>query len=508
MNDVRDTIEKLIKSGVPNTLMDNLYTPLTWAIAEDDGALVEKLLQNSVDINLKDGIYGMSPIMWAAYKNNTPILKRLIEAGADLNVRVNVNYKDEYVHPDNSTSKDQWDILQVAANSEAVGALTYLYDVCHFSIDSILPNSNTAETLLMFSIWKKKIETMKFLLSRGASIKKRTDAGDTILLIAISNNAIDIIEELFSDEYSEKGIFNIEEIIEKPNLTSMNPMLLAAEKGQTRTLELLIKKGASLNYRNLSGRTPLMISAFQGNLESVRLLTEKGAEIDSRDFSDNTALLCAADMIFGKGSIDVVEYLLQNGARPDVVNNQNHSLLMWAAKKGHANLVHRLLSLGVDPTVTTDRGWTARKYAMEWDHADIVEMIDAFHNNEAEISIKVSINKEKDLAEVRDGDHVDLGVISKEDVALSDFYIYNFGSVDLIIKKLDFFSVSNANIFELDATNTASIIAPGKGTSFKFMFIPKKDTADGYYDSNIIIESNDPNESSIKIRISSGVKCN
>ena len=57
---------------------------------------------------------------------------------------------------------------------------------------------------------------------------------------------------------------------------------------------ILVEKGAAINYTNKYGNTPLMEAAYSGKLETFRYLTEKGTDIYSRDDENNTAFHFAA----------------------------------------------------------------------------------------------------------------------------------------------------------------------------------------------------------------------
>jgi ankyrin repeat protein len=56
--------------------------------------------------------------------------------------------------------------------------------------------------------------------------------------------------------------------------------MIAAEKGHTKIVQLLLEKGADVNAKNKYGETALMYAAENGHTETVQLLLEKGARYD------------------------------------------------------------------------------------------------------------------------------------------------------------------------------------------------------------------------------------
>lgn len=492
-----------------NDYMDDGNTILTRAIIDNQNDMLSDLIEGGADIELREKNFGMTPFLIAVHYDNVKAMEILHKSGADTEAKSYVNYADKYIYEIwcvSQVSKDigqsalnanveNWCALQVAVANESTGALEYLLDKTEFEIDKPMTFSSNDETILMFASWKNKIESIKLLLKKGASIKKRSGSGDTILHIALGSSSIEVAEELLSDD--NKELFDITEIIEKKNLINVSSLMIAAEKGFSKIVKLMLDRGASLNCRNLSGRTPLMSAAFNGHLDVVNVLIEEGAEIDARDFTDNTALLCAADMTFGKGNKEVVKYLLDKGANANAYNNQNHTALMWAAKKGHPDIVHMLLQKGSDPAIRTTQGWTARKYAVEWDNNEVVEVIDAMVNNEPEIQIRARLNGDDEWAHLQHDSAFYFGETSTDSERRAEFLICNYGGNDLVITNIN---VEDKDVVEVDATESSSIIKPGTTTPF-FVTFDIDSKKPGEYSTKITISSNDPNESKFAIII-------
>lgn len=68
------------------------------------------------------------------------------------------------------------------------------------------------------------------------------------------------------------------------------PLRLAAMKGYTEIVAILLAHGATVNASGPSGRTPLHWAALKGHLDIVHLLLEHGADISICDELGNTAI--------------------------------------------------------------------------------------------------------------------------------------------------------------------------------------------------------------------------
>lgn len=72
--------------------------------------------------------------------------------------------------------------------------------------------------------------------------------------------------------------------------------------------DILVRKGASVSYKNLTdGRSPIHYAAISNDVKKVGILLGKGANLNAKDASSSmTPLMLAAE----SGSIDVIRYLL------------------------------------------------------------------------------------------------------------------------------------------------------------------------------------------------------
>lgn len=134
-----------------------------------------------------------------------------------------------------------------------------------------------------------------------------------------------------------------------------NSLGLAAETGQIELVTFLLKKGADINENAGSG-TALEFAAGKGHLNVVKYLLDNGAKSHQEDY----ALSCAIDY----NQTDVIKLLLERGANADKKDFwTKFSLLMKAAREGNADIVKLLLDHGASVFVKTNDGKTAYDYA-------------------------------------------------------------------------------------------------------------------------------------------------
>ena len=83
-----------------------------------------------------------------------------------------------------------------------------------------------------------------------------------------------------------------------------------------------------------------MLAALHGHLNVVEFLVQNGANINLADNNGNTALMSAAF----NGYLNVVEFLFQNGANINLANNNGNTALMVVDQRRHPDIVKFLLS--------------------------------------------------------------------------------------------------------------------------------------------------------------------
>lgn len=148
-------------------------------------------------------------------------------------------------------------------------------------------------------------------------------------------------------------------------------MILALERNNTGTVDLLLNLGISANMKlMITGEThrPLHYAAYQGSLRMLRLLLDHGADVDA----EKTLLF---EAIIG-GNPEVVKILLQKGADPNQDSGSGYSSpLMFAVANCDRELVRLLANSGADINFINYRDMTALDIAREKGFGEIVQLL-------------------------------------------------------------------------------------------------------------------------------------
>jgi ankyrin repeat protein len=123
-------------------------------------------------------------------------------------------------------------------------------------------------------------------------------------------------------------------------LMSGDELLEAAETGDIDRVQSLISDGVDIEVRRKPDeRTAIMIAAENGNTKIIQLLVEAGVEADTIDSGGKTALMLAAN----NGHIETVKLLLSIEIDRYAKDHRYHDAIMYAAYAGHVEVVRILV---------------------------------------------------------------------------------------------------------------------------------------------------------------------
>lgn len=130
------------------------------------------------------------------------------------------------------------------------------------------------------------------------------------------------------------------------------PLILAAHRGYTSIVELLLDHGATLEVSDSVGLSALYWATSENEVEIVRLLLSRGADAN-RGVDGSTALHSAIT----NNQPEIVELLLEHGADVNSAEgNLSHLPLIRAVSSFNADMVRLLLAKGADINVRDENG--------------------------------------------------------------------------------------------------------------------------------------------------------
>src|SRR5262245_52711790 len=202
---------------------------------------------------------------------------------------------------------------------------------------------------LVTAIRNGDVRVVRKLLDNGANVNAHDAEGNTPLILASFYASPECLELLI-----EKGAD-----VNAANKAGATALIRAAtDYEKTR---LLVAAGANIQVRTALGNTPLILAARRaGNTRTVQLLLERGANPTERNEAGVGPVLSAA----ASGDVQTVRLLLDAGAKADDFPKPNkpsaadpassvRTPLMWAAYHNDVPMVRLLLERGAAPNQST-----------------------------------------------------------------------------------------------------------------------------------------------------------
>jgi serine/threonine-protein phosphatase 6 regulatory ankyrin repeat subunit B len=152
------------------------------------------------------------------------------------------------------------------------------------------------------------------------------------------------------------------------NRLQQTPLYVAVSLKDFKIAKFLVKKGADLNTADFTGDTPLMMAVERDDAKMVKYLLKKGAKVDHKDNKGWTAIMLAR-------SKTVAGMLVKAGANVTSRANDGSTALMVAAEEGRLDLVKYLVEQGANPKLADKAGFKPIDYARKNSHSEIVDFL-------------------------------------------------------------------------------------------------------------------------------------
>nr|CAD7397593.1 unnamed protein product [Timema poppensis] len=350
-------------------------TPLHVAAKWGKTNMVSLLLEKGANIESKTRD-GLTPLHCAARSGHEQVVDMMLERGAPISSKTKVDQSSHYRYMLKQTSSLSWIVnglapLHMASQGDHVDAARILL-YHRASVDEVTVDYLTA---LHVAAHCGHVRVAKLLLDRKADPNARALNGFTPLHIACKKNRIKVVELLLKHGASIEATTEVRQIFVKDLLNI------------TRLCVLLAKPNIQCCMFQ-SGLTPLHVASFMGCMNIVIYLLQHEANPDVPTVRGETPLHLAARA----NQTDIIRILLRNGAQVDARAREQQTPLHIASRLGNVDIVMLLLQHGAAVDSTTKDLYTALHIAGKegqeevkylvgrriMDHIDTVHLIERF----------------------------------------------------------------------------------------------------------------------------------
>jgi ankyrin repeat protein len=351
----------------------------TLMLAARAGAVpaIDALLAHGADANAAERRTGTTALMWAALDNRAESIRALVRGGARVNTRSartafphtppgvigdpleeGSSYVGQTVLP-----KGSWTPLMYAARQGARDAAAALADA-GADLNATDPDGSTALALAAIN---GHASVVALLLDKGADPNVADRTGMTPLYAAVDLHtmqlgfgrpdpppsvvagSVDMIKALLARgadpnaRLSSRILKRVYTAGDGKLGKGATPYMRAARAGDVPVMKLLLAAGADPALTQDNGNTPLLLAAglgFRGPiggteamaLDAIAFSLDHGADLNATNTVGDTAVHVAATTNFAEsgtseGSLKIVQFLVERGARLDVRNKQGRTAL-------------------------------------------------------------------------------------------------------------------------------------------------------------------------------------
>ncbi|TVU00350.1 hypothetical protein EJB05_54245 [Eragrostis curvula] len=199
-------------------------------------------------------------------------------------------------------------------------------------VDLRAVKDGNGKNVLHFAAGKGHLECCKFLVQEhGIDVNSLSAEGETPTLLAVFSGSVPVLKYIL-DCGGDPAM---------ATSRGSTPLHEAAELGHCEAARLLLSKGVPVDPLNHRG-TPLHLAVAKGQDGTAKVLPEHGADagadVNFKSPSGPSALMMAVD----DQLTDIVKFLLDVGADPNIADHHGRIPIMYAAGSGHRELVEIL----------------------------------------------------------------------------------------------------------------------------------------------------------------------
>jgi uncharacterized protein len=356
--------ERLLNAGADaNTELAGGETLLMDAARTGNATVVQLLLRHGASVNASEETRGQTALMWAASEGHADVVATLCEAGADIRA---VSHA-----PASTQSEDR---------RKRRG----------------IPRADVF-TPLMFAVRAGQTEAARALVRAGADVNETLPDGTGALVLAVMNAHYELASVLLSlgaDPNASKQGWTVLHQVARTRTLNIVQFPHPVPTGHIDGVELtkrLLAYGADINARmtksfndgfrtmfNYIGSTPYLVAAKGADATMMRLLVANGADAFVSNVTGTTALMATAgvDMFAPdedggtlEEGVAALKIAVALGGDVNTVNNAGDTALHGAAYRGSTEMIQQLVDRGARLDARNKSGFSALQIANGEQHA-------------------------------------------------------------------------------------------------------------------------------------------
>ncbi|KAK4888605.1 hypothetical protein LTR27_012500 [Elasticomyces elasticus] len=273
--------------------------PIHVAAEVGDAQIIALLIKRQEQREIRSGL-GLTPLMHAVMKGNFATSKALIESGVAIEAMLIKGQRTAAV-----PGIDFERAVNTRSTALMMAALSGHMDVTWLLLDyraNMEATTDGNETPLTAASYYDHVQVVQHLLVRGANKEAKNKGGFTALIYAANQDHPEVIRTLldhgalidskkghgmtalmeaiyYQREYSaqllvERGASLSETADHILSMLKPTPLHIAAQRGNTQIIQMLVSHGADLLAKTANGHSPLDIARSRKHTAATRLLEQ------------------------------------------------------------------------------------------------------------------------------------------------------------------------------------------------------------------------------------------
>lgn len=259
-------------------------------------------------------------------------------------------------------------------------------------------NGATSEQILENE--KKKAKFVTWLISKGAKVDLLNKDGETPLQLAVKHNQKQIFPVLLQhakklDTHDSKHNTVLHMLLELNKNSNQNQIAEIL-----KVVEMLLKKGLTVNQVNVDGETPIHLAAKYNQREILEILLPRFTNVNACNKNKDTILHTLANTRVSddedKDYAKIAQILLLKGAICNMRNANGETPLLLAAKYKRKELSDVLVKHGADVNICSNDGKNVLHFLslvkMDTDEVKAREMVKLFVTQGCDVNARTRRN--------------------------------------------------------------------------------------------------------------------